>query len=659
MITKHFKARPRLSIPACGLLVLLLVAPALPVSSAPAVSAAAVSAAAAPGAVIAVTTQGDEFGGPGLGCSLREAIQAANTDSSFGGCAAGSGTDTITLPAGTYTLTGAAGENANASGDLDITSSLTIQGAGSKTTFIQAGTDATNGVDRVLHVHNSASVEINGVTIRYGKTTDGVDGASDSACNGVAGGGIYTEWNTTLTLNDCAVTHNHTGDGGDGCTSDFALDGRGGPGGGIYTYQGTLELNDTVVSENVAGAGGDGAAGSSGHGGGKGGGIYLDSGGAEATLTRSTVISNITGAGGNGGDVASGTGGAGGSGGYGGGIGIYSAVGSLTLIESTVAGNTTGAGGAGGDSADGAGGAGGTSGYGAGIANYTYSTLVMFESAVYDNATGPAGSPGSGTSSDGSDGRRGSGGGVYSIGNATLNDTTIKDNDAQDGGGLYSSNNGTATTLDGCTLSGNTAESYGGGICNESGATVMLTNSTISGNGAYESGGGIYNGPGAAMALTHVTLAYNTADLDDDGSGAGGGFYTFGALTITNTLVAKNIDLGGQNPDCYGTITSRDYNLIGIGDSAGCTLPVLVHDQVGTAASPLNPVLSILSDNGGPTLTHAMKINGPAANQIPEGVNGCIVGSRDQRGVLRLPLCDIGAYEIDPETVYLPLVLKD
>lgn len=38
-------------------------------------------------------------------CSLVEAIQAANTDAAVDACTAGSGADTINLPAGTYTLT--------------------------------------------------------------------------------------------------------------------------------------------------------------------------------------------------------------------------------------------------------------------------------------------------------------------------------------------------------------------------------------------------------------------------------------------------------------------------------------------------------------------------------------------------------------------------
>ena len=53
-------------------------------------------------------------------CSLREAIGAAN---------ALAGADTITVPAGTYTLSIAGtGEDANATGDLDISDDLTING---------------------------------------------------------------------------------------------------------------------------------------------------------------------------------------------------------------------------------------------------------------------------------------------------------------------------------------------------------------------------------------------------------------------------------------------------------------------------------------------------------------------------------------------------
>src|SRR3990170_5334510 len=70
---------------------------------------------------IAVNTSTDELNADG-DCSLREAIQAANTDTAVDACPAGSGADTITLPAGTYNLTMAGtGGDANATGDLDIT----------------------------------------------------------------------------------------------------------------------------------------------------------------------------------------------------------------------------------------------------------------------------------------------------------------------------------------------------------------------------------------------------------------------------------------------------------------------------------------------------------------------------------------------------------
>jgi CSLREA domain-containing protein len=55
-------------------------------------------------------------------CTLREAVQAANTDTSVDQCPAGSGPDTIQLGNGIYdlTITGAR-EDANQTGDLDVT----------------------------------------------------------------------------------------------------------------------------------------------------------------------------------------------------------------------------------------------------------------------------------------------------------------------------------------------------------------------------------------------------------------------------------------------------------------------------------------------------------------------------------------------------------
>ena len=91
----------------------------------------------------------------GLGnCTLRAAIMQAN---------ALPGADTITVPAGTYTLSIAgAGEDAGASGDLDIGGDLTINGGGSATTIVD-GAD----LDRVFHIVGGAIV-ISGLTIQNG-----------------------------------------------------------------------------------------------------------------------------------------------------------------------------------------------------------------------------------------------------------------------------------------------------------------------------------------------------------------------------------------------------------------------------------------------------------------------------------------------------------
>lgn len=85
-------------------------------------------------------------GGP---CSLRVAIEEAN---------APVGDDTISLPAGTYTLTLGA--------ELTISSNLTLTGAGADTTIIEAATTSGTASTRVINV-TGGTVSISGVTIRH------------------------------------------------------------------------------------------------------------------------------------------------------------------------------------------------------------------------------------------------------------------------------------------------------------------------------------------------------------------------------------------------------------------------------------------------------------------------------------------------------------
>src|SRR5512135_2911791 len=94
---------------------------------------------------VTVTTDDNTVNG---NCTLREAIIAANTDKAQDACPAGHGADTVILPAGTYTLSIAGtGEDAGLTGALDITSDLTLDGAGRASTTIDGA-----GLDRVIDV---------------------------------------------------------------------------------------------------------------------------------------------------------------------------------------------------------------------------------------------------------------------------------------------------------------------------------------------------------------------------------------------------------------------------------------------------------------------------------------------------------------------------
>ncbi|MEK7328362.1 MAG: M4 family metallopeptidase, partial [Chloroflexota bacterium] len=143
------------------------------------------------------------------------------------------------------------------------------------------------------------------------------------------------------------------------------------------------------------------------------------------------------------------------------------------------------------------------------------------------------------------------------------------------------------------------------------------------------------------------------------GSDTGGGIGTFGGtVTLKNTIVARNS--ASTAPDCSGSVTSTSYNLIG--NNSGCTFTATTGDQVGTNVSPINPLLSPLQDNSGPTFTHALLTGSPAINagnpaSPGSGGNACL--AIDQRGVTR-PVstrCDIGAFEGSTSGISFPFLL--
>jgi CSLREA domain-containing protein len=423
------------------------------------------AAPAARAATINVTTSADSVANDGK-CSLREAIIASNTltpsGAARGECPAGSGADTISLPAGKYTLT---------AGPLNVTGDLTIVGAGASSTSIDGG-----GASRVLTIQPSAIVSLNSLTITHGHAPDGAaammgqpgsagqpgggidtsgaltltsvvvsgntagDGSKGGFTSqgspgptggaGGGGGGIFNSG--TLTVLDSTITGNKAGLGGAGADSQDYYGGSGaagGSGGGILsTSAGSLTITATTISGNHAGSGGAGGAGSSEGGpagaGGTGGGVQSS---GKLALAGSLLVANLAGGGGNGGLSPIALGGAGGNGGDGGGL-FDAAATSQTIVDDTVTGNRAGSGGDGGNADVAfAGGYAGSGGGGGGIVS-AGAALDVVNATIGANLVGDAGNPGSGPEGSGSAGTAGSGGGISAYGSIKLQNTIVSGN---------------------------------------------------------------------------------------------------------------------------------------------------------------------------------------------------------------------------------------
>jgi hypothetical protein len=170
------------------------------------------------------------------------------------------------------------------------------------------------------------------------------------------------------------------------------------------------------------------------------------------------------------------------------------------------------------------------------------------------------------------------------------------------------------------------------GYVNHSG-TLSLTNATVSGNSAT-TGGGLATF-GGTTSLTNATVSGNSATT-------GGGLYNYGGTaTLTNTIVAGRTN-GGDILNNNGSV-SGTYNLIGDGTGQAGLVNGINGNLVGTAGSPINPLLALLGDYGGPTQTMALLPGSPAIDA------GTSTGAptTDQRGVSRPQgsAPDIGAFE--------------
>jgi large repetitive protein len=625
-------------------------------------------------------------------CTVRAAVQEANTLP---------GADTITIPAGTYTIRIATGATDAAFGDIDILDPLTIIGAGAASTILDGGDPpigappAALALDRLFEIHPTAgNVSLSRLTIREGwssangggiaNTSPGTLRLESVAVTGndseVEGGGVFHDAGrliVTGTASAPSTIANNTARGGGGIYSTglmspifvptrvevshthFTNNTAAVAGGGIeVTLEGLLSVTDSTFSGNNTA--GDGAAINANakssltvtrvtfadnSADGEGGGLYSATEG-QATLSVVTFTNNSAGTV----DASNVPNESSGGGLYAGGSGSMQ-VSNATLVNNSATGN------------------------GGGIAISSGGSVAISDSAVRNNTAGAGG------------------GGVFNAGySVTLTRLQVTGNTADgNGGGLLSEATGNFTVND-SSFNNNTAEN-GGGFANEGDAVLRVSRSTFWNNRAVAGinsdtglGGGIYSLGDAATEYVNVTIADNLAQV------RGGGLYVDAdaGVRVTNSTIANNRapaasavgDEGTaqpKNPPAPSTaVIFRNTIIAGNLGSAACNYALGSEggnletgdscyfrgprDRINAASGGIDAV----ADNGGSTLTMAIQ---PGSLALDGGVLPC--PSTDQRGVARPQntRCDIGAYEFTgpfpppdttpPETVFLSGPVQD
>jgi hypothetical protein len=253
------------------------------------------------------------------------------------------------------------------------------------------------------------------------------------------------------------------------------------------------------------------------------------------------------------------------------------------------------------------------------------------------------------TGTDGNPGNGGNGGAIVFDGaNTTMTicgSTFTRNTAGAQGGAMFRvAYSHEPTIIDRCTFDGNSADATVGlaGALYLENTTITMTATTVSNNKAHY-GGGIWVGQSGVANLTNVTIANNSSDQ-------GGGFWFANAVigTFLNcTIVGNTSAYGGtlfggsngvkvqnsifSNGDCKGPLFVSGGVNLGFKVGTGCV----------PGATAGDPLLGPLQDNGGPTRTMAPAAGSPA---IGKGT-GC--PATDQRGTVRPgTACTLGAYEL-------------
>lgn len=582
-------------------------------------------------------------------CSLIEAIINANDGAqTHDDCVAGeAGADTVNLPAGgLFTFTASYVSDDGSNGLPTITSDITINGNGSTLDLGGSGV----GI-RLAQISGSGDLTVNDATISDGSMFDAT-----------FGGGIFRVDGGDLTLDNSTLTDSATRSYGgavfglDGATltiTDSTLSGNQAfRGGAVYGSDSTVTLTNSTLSGNTANRSGAGVQVNGGDLSISGGIIedngwepgqigttgYVDYGGGVFAHRASVNIS---------GTVIRGN-----YGGYAGGGGVR--LGDVTdalIDDATITGNTAGSGGGVSLGAFGDGAIFPVTGvirdsvidgntatyYGGGVSLIAGSTVSILRTTISNNVAENNFS-------------NSAGGGVANfLSDLTIEQSTLADNNANNGGGLLASNysyygNGDgSTTVTNTTISGNTATGFGGGVMLMASPVATLNNVTISDNEAQDGGGlAFYNEQADANTgsgtLNRTLIVGNSASENGDE-----------VLAENATLTANNFNLFGHNGVNNASALA--------GFTPGATDITATSD--GSQPTALSAIVDALADNGGPTTpatkTHALDPGSPARDRAPNAACAAApVDGVDQRDVARnqdgdgaasANECDVGAYE--------------
>jgi hypothetical protein len=186
-------------------------------------------------------------------CTIRNAIESANSNTATGGCTAGTaGLDTVVIPAGTYTLTVPDNSTYWPTAFPVVVEDLILQGAGSAVTKIERASNAVLEFNFLVVWPNMVDLTISGITFHNGKDS----GTGSGAFHVLSGGDVVFDdvvvtdttclhWACTvsavsLTVTDSQFSNNQCAQGVLGVSNSFALT--------------PTTISGSVISNNASGS---------------------------------------------------------------------------------------------------------------------------------------------------------------------------------------------------------------------------------------------------------------------------------------------------------------------------------------------------------------------------------------------------------------------